>query len=204
MVASDQPRMSSVDEVLRDEFDALSCARQDLPLLSDWGIEDFSETVHSAGINYLAAIGRRAKRVAVTEYPVRITAPSRWCTPVPGWVIPDAVWWDRETREVELIAEFERYEPGASKRQTLQEKARNLLLAHREIGSADTLLLLVVWTLSGIPVRGLDEIRLLVRSGFRDLGGIMVPGLPSGSTLLIATAVFCKYEGLLRLREVLV
>jgi hypothetical protein len=199
-----QPRMGSAEEVLRDEFRALVVAREDLPVLCDWGIEDFSETVHSAGINYLAAIGRQAGRVAMTEYPVRVTAPGRSCTAVPGWIIPDAVWWRRETREVELIGEFERYEPGFGKRQTLQEKARNLLLAHREIGSAATLLLLLVWTLSGIPASGLDEIRSLVRFGFRDLGGIMVAGLPSDSKLLIATAVFCSFDGRLRLKEVLV
>jgi hypothetical protein len=204
MATSGQPQMSSAEEALRDEFCTLACAHEDIPILCDWGIEDFSETLHSAGINYLAAIGRRAGRVAMTEYPVRVTTPGRWCTPVPGWVIPDAVWWRRETREVELLGEFERYEPGHGKRQTLQEKVRNLLLAHREIGSAATLLLLFVWTLSGIPVTGLDEVRSLVRSGFRDLGGIMVAGLPSESKVLIATAVFCSFEGQLRLKEVLV
>ena len=203
MSSSRPASITAVEESVRQEFRTTAAAREELPVLSDWGVEDFSETVHSLGINYLAVVGRRTGRVAATEYPVRLRASGGTGSMAPAWVIPDVVWWDRDSRQVVLLGEFERYEPGGAKRQILQEKVRNLLLAHRELGPGSRVLVLLLWTVSGVPVQGLDDFRSLIRYGFRTPGGWNVAGLERESQLIVATAIFTAFEGRLRLKEIL-
>ena len=203
MLTSVAPACARAETALRDEFQSLTVAKEELPPLTDWGVEDFSETVHSLGIHYLALIGRRGGWIAVPEYPVRLTLPSGQLADGPIFVKPDVVWWNRESRQAELIAEFERYEPGLTKRQILQEKVRNLLLAHRALGPAPRSLVLVLWTVSGMPIQGRDDLTALIRSGFNQPGGVRICGLEPESRFHIFTAVFASSGGRLRLREVL-
>lgn len=48
------------EQALRAEFGTLALARSAFPMLTAWGVEDFSHTIHSLGCNYLTAIGREA------------------------------------------------------------------------------------------------------------------------------------------------
>ena len=114
----------------------------------------------------------------------------------------DAVWWSRSAGQVELLAEFERYEPGTAKRSIVAEKARNLLLAHQHLPRVPRLLLLCVWAVSGKVPDRLDEVRDLVRRGFR-LADRWIPGVGADSRFVIATPVFAESGGRLYLREVL-
>ena len=41
-----------------EEFSSLSFIAEAFPMLTDWGVEDFSLTIHSLGCNYLSALGR--------------------------------------------------------------------------------------------------------------------------------------------------
>jgi hypothetical protein len=192
------PSIAQTEAVLRQEFGSLTFARTEFPMLTDWGIEDFSETVHSFGMNYLAALGRHAGRWAVSEFPVQTQGLEE-----DGFVRLDAVWWSRPSGQVELLAEFERYEPGVAKWAGIVEKARHLLLCHREMPAGPRLLLLMVWSLSGrVPAR-LEEVRKLARTGYRSAGNRCVAGVGPESRFLVATPVFVKGEGRLRLREVL-
>lgn len=203
MLTGVAPAFSGAETALRDEFRSLTVAREELPPLTDWGVEDFSETVHSLGIHYLALVGRRAGWIAVPEYPVRLSLPASQLVDGPVFVKPDVVWWNHESRKVDLVAEFERYELGLVKRQILQEKVRNLLLAHRDLGPTPRLLVLVLWTISGTAVQGREDLAALVRSGFCHPGGVRISGLEPGSRFLIFTTVFVASGGRLRLKEVL-
>jgi hypothetical protein len=190
--------VSGAEAVLRAEFASLELARSQFPMLTIWGVEDFSETIHSLGINYLSALGRSAGRWAASEYPVRVERATG-----PSHVRMDTVWWARETKSVELLAEFERYEPNAAKQSLIFDKGRNLLLAHRNLGTGPRLLLLMLWTVTGVVPGRFTELRSLVHNGFRTTDGLTVPGLDQESKFLIATAVFGKSGGTLRLREIL-
>src|SRR4051812_31230593 len=106
------PSVGQTEAVLRREFADPAFARSEFPMLTDWGVEDFSETVHSCGMNYLAALGRHSGRWALSEYPIQVAEPVEESS----FVRLDAVWWSRPSGQVELLAEFERYEPGAAKR----------------------------------------------------------------------------------------
>jgi hypothetical protein len=203
VISRSTPLIDETEVLLRQEFRTLAVARDHLPMLTDWGVEDFSETVHSLGMNYLTSIGRVSGRVAVSEYPVRLLPGAGPATEVPGFVRPDVVWWSRESRQVELIGEFERYEVYANKRQLLNDKIRNLLLAHRALGQGPRVLLLMLWALSGTQFQAISEFQSLIRSGFRTPGGVRVAGLEIDSRLIVGTAIFAQSEGSLRLKEIL-
>lgn len=189
--------------LLKQEFRTLAVAREHLPMLTDWGVEDFSETVHSLGMNYLTLVGRVAGRIAVSEYPVRMTPGLGVFAEGPGFVRPDVVWWNRETRSVELIGEFERYEAYSAKSQLLNDKIRNLLLAHRALGKGPRVLLLMLWAPSGTQFQAISEFQSMIRSGFRAPGGVRVAGLEPDARLIVATAIFAESAGQVRLKEIL-
>jgi hypothetical protein len=184
--------------ILQREFASLIFARSEFPMLTDWGVEDFSETIHSLGMNYLASLGRQHGRWAVSEYPVPVLG-----EPDTSHVRLDAVWWTRPAGQLELLAEFERYESGAAKWSIVQEKARHLLLSHYHLPPGPRLLLLVLWALSGRVPSRFDELRELARLGYRTSGNTRVPGVDPESRFMVATAVFAEVEGKLHLREVL-
>ncbi len=182
-------------ESLCAEFKTLTFAREAFPMLTDWGVEDFSHTIHSLGCNYLSALGRQLGHWAISDYPVR----------VPGHagvhsIRPDVVWWSREKTEVALLGEFERFEPRCKSK--FLDKARNLLQAHQALGEGPRILLLVGWTLSGTECGAMEEVRTLVHTGFRPDNAIPVPGLGAESAFVLATAVFGDQGGARRLLRV--
>ncbi len=182
--------------MLRTEFRSLAVARAAFPMLTAWGMEDFSHTIHSLGCNYLAAIGREAGFWAMSEYPVRVPSASG----AGRSVRPDVAWWRRPSGEAVLLGEFERAE--ARKPGKLLDKARNLLWAHHALRERSRLLLLVGWALAGTDLGDLSEVRAVMANGFRAPDGTPVRGLGPGSAFLLATAVFGDVDGRRRLLEV--
>jgi hypothetical protein len=188
-----------VETALRQEFKSLAFARAEFPMLTSWNVEDFSETIHSLGMNYLSAFGRHCNRWAASEYPIRVARADG----SPSHVRLDTVWWARPTRAVELLGEFERYDQQMGKQFVLAAKVRNLLLAHHHLGPGSRVLLLLIWTLSGRTPQRLTELSNLARTGYRTSDGLSIPGLDAESRLIVATAVFAASKGLLRLQEIL-
>jgi hypothetical protein len=195
--------IEGTESLLRREFRSLAVAREQFPMVTDWGVEDFSETIHSLGMNYLTSIGKAGGRIAVSEYPIRLFTGQSGPAEVPAFVGPDVVWWDRVSRRIQLIGEFERCEVNLVRRQALTEKVRNLLLAHRAIGVEPRILLLMLWALSGTQIQAVSEFQSLIRSGFRSPGGVRVAGLDPESRLVVGTAIFAESGGCLRLKEIL-
>src|SRR5262249_49350190 len=104
---------------LAEEFQSRAFLRDEFPMLASWGVEDYSHTVHSLGLNYLAALGRHFGLWAVSEYPV---------APAPAYLAVrnvrcDVVWFARPDGRVALLAEFERYEETRGKQERLRQKA---------------------------------------------------------------------------------
>jgi hypothetical protein len=184
-----------IERTLRSEFEGLAFAKNAFPMLTEWGIEDFSVTIHSLGCNYLCALGRELGFWAISEYPVRVTAAANGSS-----VRPDVAWWSRPTPVVSLLGEFERFD--ARQQRNLIGKARNLLRAHHELGEQPRVLLLMTWAIAGMDLRGLDEVRAVSHDGFRTTDGLSVPGLGPDSRLLVATAVFGGPENQRRLQAV--
>ena len=177
---------------LSTEFETLNFARDAFPMLTDWGVEDFSHTIHSLGCNYLSALGRSLGFWAISDYPVRIARVGGAHS-----VRPDVVWWDKIATEVCLLGEFERFDPR--NRAKLVEKAKNLLQVHQQMGNLPRILLLVGWTLAGTDCGSPDDIRAVVYGGFRPDNAAPVPGLSNESVFVHATAVFGDAGGIRRL-----
>jgi hypothetical protein len=163
-------------------------------MLTAWGIEDFSVTIHSLGCNYLNALGRELGFWAVSEYPVRTAS-------TPGHSLrPDVAWWSQPNAAVVLLGEFERFD--SSQQRNLIRKAQNLLRMHHELGEQPMVLLLMTWALAGTDLRGMNEVRAVAHNGFRTSDGLVVPGLGAESSFIVATAVFAGADGRHRLHGV--
>jgi hypothetical protein len=186
---------AQIEAVLRSELRSMVVARDTLPMLTTWGVEDFSHTIHSLGCNYLTAIGRASGFWAMSEYPIRVPKQGNGHS-----IRPDVAWWERSSREVALLGEFERAEPRNSAK--LVEKARNLLHAHHALGERPRVLVLLAWAITGTNLGDLTAVRSVMASGFRTESGFPVLGLGPRSRFVLATAVFGDHDGRTRLIEV--
>jgi hypothetical protein len=112
----------------------------DKQMLTDYIVEDYSETIHSLGLNYITQIGRSIEGIAaVSEYPV---FPNK---NFPKEVRLDSIWFNRTNLQPVLISEFERFESSRFKRKKLLEKTQNLLIAYHQFGANLPIILLAYW-----------------------------------------------------------
>lgn len=184
------------EKALREEFGSLKLAHAEFPMLTDWGVVDFSHTIHSLGCNYLAQVGRNAGFWAMSEYPVRVVSSGPQVS-----VRPDVAWWEKPSGDAIVLGEFERAEPH--KPGKLVDKAKNLLQAHHALGERSRLLLLVGWAIAGTNLGDLGPVRAIMASGFRAPDGSPIRGLGKSSVFLLATAVFGEVNGACKLLQVL-
>jgi hypothetical protein len=167
-----------------------------LPMWTDWGVRDAGHLVHSLGCTFLTAMGRDLGFAAVSEVPAPREGPFAY---VEEDVRTDSVWFDRTTRRVALVAEFERY---AGKQKDLSPKVETLLLAqHRWECQAP--LLLGYWSVGLVTVPDHDGLRNIVRGGFSAAGGVRVPGNPNARLIFYQFVVRAGRDGLLRLESVI-
>ena len=117
----------------------LEDASSHLPMWTEWGVRDVGQFIHSLGCTFLTATGREHGFAAVSEVPVPHEGPFAH---VEEDVRSDSVWFDRTTKRVALLAEFERY---AGKKKDLRPKVETLLLAQQRWGCEDATLLLAYW-----------------------------------------------------------
>ena len=188
--------VQQAEQALRAEFRSLALARTDFPMLTAWGVEDFSHTIHSLGCNYLTAVGREAGFWAVSDYPVRVAGARANRS-----VRPDVAWWARPGGEAVVLGEFERAETPAP-RQARGKGPQPARSAHA-LGERPRLLLLVGWALAGTDLGDLGTVRAVMASGYRADDGTPVPGLEPDSVFVLATAVFGDVDGERRLLRVL-
>lgn len=177
-----------------EEFNSLSFISSAFPMLTDWGVEDFSLTIHSLGCNYLSALGRSLDFWAMSEYPVRLLKNGT------GSIRPDAVWWKIPDRDIILLGEFERFDP--SNKNKIVEKAQNLIQTHYEVGDRPRLLVLMVWTMAGTDLSFLKNVQKIANEGFRTNDGKLIPGIGSSSTFMVPAVVFGLSNGLHRLHGI--
>jgi hypothetical protein len=163
---------------------------------TDWGVRDAGHYVHSLGCTFLTAAGRDLGFAAVSEVP----APREGLfANVEEDVRSDSVWFERTTRRVTLVAEFERY---AGKKKDLSPKVETLLLAQHRWGYEDATLLLSYWSVGLVTLPDHDSLRSIARGGFSAVGGVRVPGNPR-ARLVFYQFVVRTGDGLLRLENII-
>jgi len=164
---------------------------------TEWGVRDVGHLVHSLGCTFLTAAGRDLGFSAVSEVP----APREGSlAQVEEDVRSDSVWFDRTTRRVALVAEFERY---AGKQKDLRPKVETLLLAQQRWACEDATLLLAYWSVGLVTLPDHDSLRSIVRRGFSAMGGVRVPGNSKARLIFYQFVVRAGQDGLLRLENII-
>lgn len=149
------------------------------PMLSVSGVRDYSETVHSTGLNYITEIGRQLDGyTAVSEYPV-YPINGNFGHSITREVRPDSIWYDKEDLKPVLVSEFERFENSKAKNDKLREKIENLLIAYHQLGGNLPIILFVYWSYSGIVPKDIEKYISIFDEGFRLPNGIYINGINS-------------------------
>lgn len=174
----------------------VDAASSHLPMWTEWGVRDVGHLVHSLGCTFLTAVGRDLGFASVSEVPAPREGPLAY---VEEDVRSDSVWFDRTTRRVALVSEFERY---AGKQKDLSPKVETLLLAHHRWGCEASVLLLAYWSIGLVTLPDHDSLREIVSRGFRATGGVRVPGNPRAQVIFYQFVVREGQDGLLRLSSI--
>ena len=158
--------MSKRSDTICDAIGDIQSARRLMPIWTDWGLENSGLSVHSTGTSLLTILGSHLGCVAVAELP----APSRGEYAYAGnEVRSDCVWFDKETRNPLMIAEFERYSGSAADKMKLEGKMQNLLMAQHRWGDESRQLVLAYWTIGLVSVPDHSSLREIVANGFTGL-----------------------------------
>jgi len=175
----------------------IDSATSHLPMWTEWGVRDVGPLVHSLGCTFITAVGRDLGFASVSEVPAPREGP---LAHIAEDVRSDSVWFERSTRRVALVAEFERY---AGKQKDLSPKVETLLLAQQRWGCEDATLLLAYWSIGLVTLPDHDNLRSIARGGFSATGGVRVPGNSRAKLVFYQFVVRSGQDGLLRLESIL-
>jgi len=164
------------------------------PILTDWGVCDEDVLIHSLGCSVWFALGHELGLMPVTEYPVPAA--------VGNDIRSDSLWISRDTRNPEVVVEFERYDGTSRGKQKLDVKLSNLMEAARRLKHAPKILILSTWSQGVVGAPDIEMIRSNFRQGVKNTKGILIPGVAS------AVFLFCRFifnrgrDNLLRLHQI--
>jgi hypothetical protein len=175
----------------------VEAASSHLPMWTEWGVRDAGHLVHSLGCTFLTAAGRDLGFAAISEVPAPREGP---LAHVEEDVRSDSVWFNRTTKRVALVAEFERY---AGKQKDLSPKVETLLLAQHRWDCENALLLLAYWSVGLVTLPDHDSLRSIARLGFNATGGVRVTGNPKARLIFYQFVVRAGQDGLLRLENII-
>jgi len=166
-----------IREAILHEFENGIIRDKLFPMISIKGMSDYSETVHSTGLNYITEIGRQLEGyTALSEYPVYPTNQSYGHNNTRE-VRPDSIWYEKESLAPVLISEFERFENSKAKNNKLREKIENLLIAYHQLGGNIPIILFVYWSYSGIVPKDIERYISIFDEGFRLPNGTFINGI---------------------------
>lgn len=181
-------------QFIRDEFETGKIRKELFPMMTHFGIRDYSETVHTVGLNYITAIARHIEGcTSLSEYPVY---PGEYsCLNVAeertvymgegaagSEVRTDSVWYDKRSNQPILISEFERYENNRKKKAKLKEKIQNLLIAYHQLGGNVPVILFVYWSYARVTPGDISSFISILDNGFCSSKGNFMPGINGRKT----------------------
>ena len=177
-------------DFIKKEFKEGKIRNEMFPMMTKFGVRDYSETVHTVGLNYITAIGRFIDGVtALSECPVfpysessqyddQMVAESMVSYGVDTTEVrPDSIWYSKKDNSPILICEFERYEKNRRKDLKIKEKIQNLLLAYHQLGGNVPIILFVYWSYAGENPGNIEEYISILDNGFRKGDGTYVQGI---------------------------
>lgn len=180
---------------IRDEMKTGEIRERFFPMMTGFGVRDYSETVHTMGLNYLTAIGRTiSDTTAISECPVypyeKQTYMAEKVAEVSGeyrtqkepTVRPDSIWYSTKDNQPLLLCEFERYDNSRLKNKKLEEKIQNLLIAYHQLGGNVPLILFVYWTYPKVTPGDISNYIRIFDEGFTMSNGTRVYGIDGRKT----------------------
>lgn len=184
---------------IRGEMESGEVRKRFFPMMTHFGIRDYSETVHTMGLNYLTAIGRTIDdTTAVSECPVypyekttvnegytsnRVAETfERYTTSKEPVVRPDSIWYSTVDNKPLLLCEFERYDKSRLKNKKLEEKIQNLLIAYHQLGGDIPLILFVYWTYPKVTPGDISDYIRIFDDGFTMNNGKRIYGIDGRKT----------------------
>ncbi|BAZ08864.1 hypothetical protein NIES4071_06700 [Calothrix sp. NIES-4071] len=173
--------MANPDNSIIAQLQNLNTARELMPNLTDWGVKDFSCSIHSLGMTYLTLLGNHLGYVGVAEVP---TPKNGQYAYIGDDIRSDSVWFNRETRLPTLIAEFERYS-GVIDQSKLESKVKNLLLAHNRWDGKPEYLVLAYWTKGISSFPKYENLQQIISKGFKTPAQEPVEGTSRQKLLLL-------------------
>lgn len=174
---------------IKEEFKVGGIRNEMFPMMTKFGVRDYSETVHSLGLNYITAIGRYIDEIAAVSecpvYPHKDNNVYSECVAEGletygdkiNEVRPDSIWFSKEDNRPILICEFERYEKNKRKDLKVKEKIENLLIAYHQLGGNVPIILFVYWSYAAENPGDIEEYISIFDNGFRKSNGIYIPGI---------------------------
>jgi hypothetical protein len=174
---------------IKEEFKVGNIRNEMFPMMTKFGVRDYSETVHSLGLNYITAIGRFIDGIAaISECPVypykEKHVYSEYAADgvatygdTTNEVRPDSIWFSKEDNKPVLICEFERYEKSKRKDLKVKEKIENLLVAYHQLGGNVPIILFVYWSYAAENPGDIEENISILDNGFRKSNGVYVSGI---------------------------
>lgn len=181
---------------IREELKTGNIRKELFPMMTNFGVRDYSETVHTMGLNYLTAIGRTINGItAISECPVYpyeneiVTSSSinvsemvadglgDYTAGKEPIVRPDSIWYSIKDNKPLLLCEFERYDNSRIKNKKLEEKIQNLLIAYNQLGRNIPLILFVYWTYSKVTPGDISNYISIFDEGFVMNNGTKIKGI---------------------------
>jgi len=184
-------------QAIRQELETGEIRKRFFPMMTDFGVRDYSETVHTMGLNYLTAIGRTIKdTTAISECPVYplekksnfnsagMIAESfgEFRSKKGPEVRPDSIWYSIKDNQPLLLCEFERYDKSRLKNKKIEEKIQNLLIAYHQLGGDVPLILFVYWTYPKVTPGDISNYIRIFDDGFTMSNGTRVYGIDGRRT----------------------
>jgi hypothetical protein len=175
---------AAAEAYLREELKDGALRRHFFPMLSGFGIRDYSDTVRSFTLNYLTAIGRRVPGLtAISEYPVFPN--SKFNARDYREVKLGSVWFEKINNRPLLVAEFERYEDIPGKSKSFREKLEDLLIGFHQLGGLPKIVLFVYWTYPGTNITRVDKLAKILEQGFSQSNTSLVSGVTEETRVLV-------------------
>lgn len=192
--------MASPPEKTIIELQNLTTAQELLPIWTqDWGVKDFSFSIHSLGMTFLALLGNYLGYVGIAEVPALQQGNYAY---IGDDVRPDTVWFDKISHSPFLIAEFERYS-NKNEQCKLEDKAKNLLLAQHRWNETAQILLLAYWRKTTVSPPKRADLLQIIETGFETQAKERVRGSSKGQFLLLEFVMRENSNNLLYLSDII-
>lgn len=179
-----------ISSYIVNEFNSGIIREAYFPMMCNGGLTDYSEMVHSIGLNYITQIGRTIKDVvSISECPLMQN------NLLPREIRADSIWFDNKNFNPILISEFERYQNTRIKRTKVREKAENLIIGYHQLNKDLQVVLYVTWGIGLVVPQEMESIKRLFIDGFY-FDGTWISGIDSrNTTLLIYHAIASNING---------